>query len=516
MSAAVAGADPRTTALLRVALQLTGDPDRALTMAVRALARLPRRGRRSDSALDRAATSRLVRDRSVSRARAAVVLAFGLGWDAETIAEVSRRTAGGVRRDVGLALAVQSEEAWRAELQQAAAVASWPADLEERVRTERLARRRRLRTQRLAAAALATAGLGVVVAVVRVVTAPPPLPATAHSADLLAWPPRGDLVRDSAVREAAVTTWRSDRDPPQGRVYVLYAGRVDGRAVVVMQGHRAGRPTIAVATHGDTAGRMVLTGVARLGTPKPPVIAVTTLGSVGVPVTRLLASPDVVRVTERSVQGGVPQQRPAYVPRSLHDGLSQPWVTAARGGPLTALRVTGADGTSYLGLLDGSDLQPVVARPILAPPPARWTGLPARFSPLALTDDGVWFAQLCRDPSPLVQLTWVGRAPGFPSPLRVERVGCAGVTTASFLTGVGDHAVTLAGNREGTEPRRAYAAVLTPPTLGHAYVVVVGSRRVADITVGTDRRLTRVAVVPLERAGDIRVHADDGTLIELR
>ena len=51
-------------------------------------------------------------------------------------------------------------------------------------------------------------------AVGRVVTAPAPPPATAHEVGLLAWPPRGDLVRNPGLVAAATRLWR--RSPSVG------------------------------------------------------------------------------------------------------------------------------------------------------------------------------------------------------------------------------------------------------------------------------------------------------------
>jgi hypothetical protein len=513
----VPGGDQRAAAVLRLAHQLTGDAAKAEALAAHALSRLPARSRRSETALDRAATAHVVRHRGVSRRRAAVVLAFGLGWGADTIAEVARRPAGGVRRDIRAALVDRPEAEWRADLASDGWLVQLPPQFGGCVMAERTRRRRRQHAGLLGVAAVTTGLLAAGVAIERVVTAPAPLPPIAREGDLLPWPPRGELVRDAALRRAAVTTWRSQADGPRGRVYVLYAGRLDGRPTVVLQGRPASGPVVAVLARA-TAGATALGSpqVSTLPTPDLPAIAVATVGDVGVPVTRLLVAPGVVEVAERTVHGEVPQQRPDYVRRAVRGGLTEPWVSADPGGPLTSIRLTSADGASYLGFLDGSEQEPVAARPVIAPPPPKWTGLPARFSPAALHDDAVWFAQLCRDPSPRVQLIWVGRAPGFPTPLRVERVGCAGSSTARFLTGAFGEAITLAGNRDEGQSREVYAAVVTPPTLGHAFVVIVGSRRVAAVSVGGERQSARVAVVRLERAGTLRVRTSDGTLIPLR
>jgi hypothetical protein len=307
---------------------------------------------------------------------------------------------------------------------------------------------------------------------------------------------------------------------PQRDIYLLYAGRVDGRRLVVLQARLVdGRPAVALVSDRSRVGpgRLAVTRVSPIDASGPPAVALTDDSGAGVAVTRLLTAPAIVRVSERSVHGPPTPQRPAFITRAITDGLSAPWTSAAADGPLTAVRLISRDGTAQIGLLDASAGQPAPTRLALALPPPRWSGLPVHFASAALRDDALWFAQLCRSSRTRIELIWVGRAPGFPDALRLERVRCAGQTSARFVTGSGGSALTLAADADGDPPTAAYAAVVSPPsTLGRAYAVVVGSRRVASITVNGTRRGSRVAVVRVELAGGLRVLAANGTRIRLR
>ena len=120
-------------ALLRLAHQITGDQDAAVATVVAAIARRPTVHAHSDEVVvDEQLTRELVRslprnappttpsmlDRLSPRSRLAAALAFGGGWDAEGIANVSGMSPGRVRNAVAAALAIAPQESWEALLAQ--------------------------------------------------------------------------------------------------------------------------------------------------------------------------------------------------------------------------------------------------------------------------------------------------------------------------------------------------------------------------------------------------------------
>ncbi len=495
--------------ILRLAHQLTEQSDAAAQAAVAALARVPRRVR-SAPAFERRVTAELVRASGASRRHAAVVLAFGLGWDPESIAEACRRSRRGVRADVAAALTERTEAEWR----ETYAGGRWnldvPPDLPALVDAER-ARLHRSRTRRaLAVGCVVTAVAASTAAGIRVATAPNGRPPTAHIPGLLAWPARGELVRDPIVRDRAIRAWQGVAPAPAGQPYFLYAGDVDGVRLVVLQGYFEDTPAIAVVTDGQLAR------LRPLPAGSPAALALTYDPGAGVNVTRLLVAPGVTRVAERGAGNSLGQPRPAIVPRRLRDGLSDGWHAGSAQDGATALRLTSGQ-TSGQFLLAADALLPQPMQPTVMLPPRRWSGLPAHVAPATLADDAGWFGQLCGDARPAAQPVWSGGVPGFAAPIRVVRARCAGRVVVQFLTGAGPGAVTLQRTLDMRPRRDVYAAVVSPPgTLGPAYVIVVGSRRVDHIQVADQRRRTRVVVVRLQETRDLRVFARDGTRITVR
>lgn len=533
----------RSPALLRLAHQLTGDPALAVEVVAAAAARLPG-GRHEDGELDREMTARLVREaarRGVWRVaegpllalapaqRASVVLAFGPGWDAETIAEVRRTTPRRVRRDVAFALVSMPEDGWRRLLADPRWALPVPDDLFRRSRLVRSTRRRRRLLAALAAACAATAVAGGVIAVVRVATAPGSLPATATARGLLHWPPRGDLVRDRALTDRATRLWQASATPPQGHVYVLYAGRVGVGRLVVMQAKTApGSAAVAVVGDHDVTyrhPRLRLDAVAPLLRTDVPVLAVPYDGNLNIPgltagpgsqVDQLLVAPGVERVDERSIRGRITGERPKFVAQPLSHGLSDPWLNLIRQRQVTAVRAFRSDGRRFVGLLTGRAVQPLPLDGVATAPPPRWRGLPHTFPLSGLADDVLWWAQVCGTPAPYTSLIWAGGAPGFPTAVRLELVRCEQVTTAHFLTGISDNAVELAADRGAGAGPVAFAGLVEPTSPAPLSVIVVGSRQVRSIHTGSRRIQGRVAVFRATDAGRLWVVRRNGHVVPIR
>ena len=315
----------RAPSLVRLAHQLVGDPRIASDLVARVVSR-----RRMRQALDRAddevVVSALVREALRNRAavadgtrlaalprreRVAVVLAFALGWDPAGIAEAMGTSARRVQADVRRGLAVATEQEWRGLL----ADDQWDVDaggVDKRSAAAARQRHSRQRTGWIAACAALTLVVGVVDATVRVVTAPPPLPPTAHVHGLLPWSARGTLVRDERFLAASTAIWRRSKHPPGGRVYVLYAGRIgDGRIAVLQAASATGAHVAVVADHDVTFRhpKLKLDVVAALPRGDVPVLTVPYDGNLGIPglttgpgsrVLQALAAPSIDQVDERS------------------------------------------------------------------------------------------------------------------------------------------------------------------------------------------------------------------------
>lgn len=495
----------RSTQIFRLAHQLTERSDTAVAAAVAAFARVPRRVR-AGPRFDLRVTTELLRTVGTSDRHAAVVLAFGLGWDPESIGEACRRSRRSIRADVASALRQCSEEQWRETYAEPRWDLPVPPDLLALVAAERVRRRRTAVRRLLAGGVACTAAVASVVAVARVATAPGGLPPTAHIAGLLPWPARGELARDSAVRERAIRAWRAVAPAPAGQAYVLYAGDVDGIRLVVLQGYFEDTPAVAVVTDGHLARLRPLPRA------DPAALALTYEAGAGTTVTRLLVAPGVTGVSERASANSLGRRR-AFVSRPLRDGLSAGWSV---GAGATALRLTTASRSDTF-LLGPDALLPEVVRPRLTPPPRRWSGLPQRVPLVTLRGDAAWFGQLCGDPQPSAAPVWSGRVPGFPKAIRVVRFRCAGDVVVRFLTGSGADAVTFRAIVDARPRLDAYAAVVAPPTaVGPPYLVVVGSRRVGHMDVAGEQRHTRVVVVRLQQTRGVRVFARDGTPVVLR
>jgi hypothetical protein len=516
-------------ALLRLAHQLVGDTGGAVEVVLAAAARLPRHGK-SDQLDQRAIRLVLPRARSVLRHRSAntvvtpldelpaltricAVLAFALDWDPQTIADACRTTPHRVQVCVADALHVQPESAWRELL----AAPQWnvqvPADLV--VSADRLRRRRRSRRRQLAlgVGCVAITVVGATAAVVRILTAPGPLPPAAHEAGLLTWPPRGSLIRDSTLIDRAAAVW-AQHGPAHGTVHPLWAGEVGRGRLVVLQAKSSTGPMVAViGDETDKGGvpRLKVQSIRPLPDVHVPVLAVPYGGNLGLlgleggagaAIVQLLTAPGVDKVVERHFAGSSDRRSP-FVTHPVREGMSTPWVDVALGGGVPSTAVTAyRDGQLlYRGIL-GRRLELTRVDGHIVDPPAVWTGLPrAGTDGDTLTDDFIWWAQTCHGRPTVMQLLWTGQAPGIGSTVRLETYQCgAGRGHAVFLTGVSDGVRVFAVDKVGPP---VYGAELVPVVGGPASLVLVGSQDVAAFRVQGRRLPGRVTVVPLRQAAKV-------------
>ena len=523
-------------ALLRVAHQVTGDPDAAVQAVVTALSRHSTAYLHADEvALEEQLTRELVRslprkavattasplDRLPARVRLAATLAFALGWDAQGISDVSGMSPGRVRSAVTAALAIAPQESWEQLLAEPIWTLPMPASLAVDVERAAVRRRGERRLHVLGAAAVAVALVGSGLAVGRVATAPSPRPPAAHEPGLLAWPPRGDLVRDHGLITAATKLWRRAPAGPLGRVYVLWAGHVGvGRLVVLQARDRHDSPAVAVVaehdvTFGHTALRLDL--VDRLQQADAPWLAIPYDGNLNVAglqsgpsqqVVQMLVRPGIDRITERSSTSLVspPDVRPSFRDQPLTDGLSQPWLVVRGDQPTSVVRAWSRGRQVVTGaLLDFASVLPTSpVSPVIAEPPAAWAGLPRNLAPQTLADDALWWSQVCHSSNVTVSLVW--SAPRPPA-ARVEFVACPGAGPAAQILLDAPGGTAWAGTFAV-----AQSAVIVDRLLGPdvSAVVVVGDKRVAHIRVGTTAVDGRWALVPADRVTAVRVTDNRG------
>ena len=515
-------------ALLRLAHQLTGDPEAAQRVVVTALSRVAGRRHLGDEAaldellmrqvlhalprrLPRAATASPL-DRLSRRVRIATVLAFGPGWDAVGIADATRSSPGRARALVASALADANQQQWERLLDEPRWSLPVPSALADDVARGVQRGRSEHRARRLGAAALTVAITASTVAVVRVVTAPTPLPRTAHEAGLLAWPARGELVRDGSLLTAATRLWRSAPSGPVGRVYVLWAGPVGVGRLVVLQAHDAtGAPAVAVvADHDVTFGhaRLHLDLVAPLAGPDPALLLVPYDGNLNVAglqsgpsqqVLQALVRPGVDRVDERGSTAAiaVPSLRPPFHSRGISAGLSEPWLDVRGDQVTTAVRAWSRGQIVFTGLV-GAGVSATAVAPSTSDPPPAWSGLPRQLAPGVLDDDGLWWSQVCHHAQPSVSLIWAD--PTSPTRSRMEFVRCPGAPwSAQFVTDG-----STGSEWAFTRVLRSTAAVVgrLPRT---ELLVVVGDRSVATVVVGTTHFVGRTFVGPWPASMPLRV-----------
>lgn len=524
----------RAPSLLRLAHQLVGDPGLASDLVARVVSR-----RRMRQALDRADDDVVVaalvraalRNRTAAedvtqlaalprRERVAVVLAFALGWDPAGIAEAMRTSARRVQADVRRGLAVAPEQEWRLLLAEDRWDVTDAAGVDKRSLAAARQRHTRQRTGWLAACAALTLVVGVVDATVRVVTAPPPLPPTAHIQGLLPWTPRGTLVRDERFLAAATAIWRRSPHPPSGRVYVLYAGRIgDGRIAVLQAASETGALVAVVADHDVTFRhpKLKLDVVAPLPSGDVPVLTVPYDGNLGIPglttgpgsrVLQALVAPSIDQVDERSSRTPdgsftgatlVSSVRPGFRQLSLHDGLTEPWLDLSGSLPFTAVRVFRHGDVAFTGLVDPHGVQPRPVSGRLTPPPLQWAGLPHDMQAETVADDVLWWTETCRGRDATVSLVWSGSVRAVSTVVRLELVRCTGKPVSARWIKGGTDGAELFG--ESADPAAAYGVVVPPDSLAPATLVVVGATSVHAFDIGGVRTASRVARATATGAG---------------
>jgi hypothetical protein len=517
------GSAPR---LLRLAHQLTGDPDLAVDVVVRALGRVPRRrpGRSAAAAvrIDERVLAEVVRialrdavprtttrsdlDDLTHQARVAVVLALGLGWDADGIGETMHTSTRRVRSEVATAIATKDERRWRQLLDDRRWALDPPRDLTERAQRTATLLRAGSRHRWLGVAAAVVLLVSTADVVGRAATAPEPLPTAAHVRGLLDWPVRGDLARDHLLFDSAAALWRSSPGGPTGRVHLLWAGHVGVGRLVVLQARSADSGLVAVVADHDVSFRhpvLRLDASAPMRSADLPFLTIPYDGNLNIPglqpgpgsrVVQLLTAPDVTRVEQRRVLDAqlLPGRRPPFTVEPLAQGMSQPWLDLTGQRPATAVRVTRrgrrAPGVS---LLD-EGLLPVTAAPVVVSAAGDWAGLHVPADQPTLTDDALWWAQDCRRPNLRMTPLW-GSTSSPSAGLRVELVDCATqFTTLAVLRSAGSAVEWLSGGDFSGPAVEAYGFAVSSP--GPPLTVVVGSSRVRSIVIGASRIPGRVAV----------------------
>ena len=497
------GSAPR---LLRLAHQLTGDPDRAVDVVVGALSHSSVRRMRVDHPsveLDEAVLVRVVRlalrdvapasttasalDRLSHRARTAVVLGLGIGWDPSGIAEAMRTSVRRVRADVHAALELHDQDVWHRLLADPVWSVPTPPDLVERCARSSGTRVRRERRALLAAAALLIAAGGVGDVIGRAATEPAPLPSATHVAGLLDWPVRGDLVRDTGLLRTTRRMWATAIGLPLAEVHVLWAGHVGVGRLVVLQALTHRGPAIAVVADHDVTfrqPRLHIDEIDLLPSTKVPFLAVPYDGNLNIPglepgpgsrVVQLLTAPDVTAVEQRRVlvDESLPLARPAYVFEPLADGLSEPWLDLSGQRPDTVVLVRRNQARTLIELLQ-EGMVPLATAPDVTAAPAGWTGLDNRIAVSTLADDALWWAQVCRAANVPVAPIWSSDS-GASAGLRVEMYSCPGHDPVVVgVTGTGANFTWL---RAAVDHRRGADALVlrvTSPQTLTALTLVLG------------------------------------------
>ena len=450
-------------------------------------------------------------DRLPRAARVATVLAFGPGWDAVGIGDAMRCSPGRARGLVASALRESTQPEWERLLADPRWSLPVPSAFDMDVARGASCGRTDHRLRMLGAAAMAVALAGTGVAVGRVVTRPAPLPRTAHEAGLLAWPARGDLLRDGSLLAAATRLWREAPSAPRGRVYVLWAGRVGVGRLVVLQAYDAtGAPAVAVVADHDVTfahARLHLDLVAPM--PRDPALLLIPYdGNLNVAglqsgpsqqVLQALVRPGLDRVDERgsSEAISVPSLRPGFHVRGITAGLSEPWLDVRGDQVTTAVRAWSAGQVVFTGLV-GAGVSAVAVAPTTSDPPPAWSGLPRELRVDVLIDDGLWWSQVCHDPRPSVSLVWAD--PTSTNRSRMEFVNCpGGQWSAQFVT-----EGSTGSEWAFTRVLRSTAAVVgrLPRT---ELLVVVGDRSVATIQLGSNRFVGRTFVGPWPASRPVHV-----------
>lgn len=222
-------------------------------------------------------------------------------------------------------------------------------------------------------------------------------PVATTGGGLLPWAPRGELRDDADLVRAAERAWRAGPDPrPAGPTRTLWAGRIGGARVVVLQARTAGGPAVAQVTDQDGALRLVaadpLTG------PAPAALQLVDPVPLSYRV-RLLATPDAwsVQVYDRSLTalGGLRGERG-------DDGLVQ--VDKVDGGDRLAVALDLRDHALTSGLLPAAGHLPTTRGPVTVVPSAWDVNLTGRMADDTV-GDGALLADRLGGPIEIAQLS---------------------------------------------------------------------------------------------------------------
>ncbi|MEV0661455.1 hypothetical protein ACIBI3_06295 [Actinomadura luteofluorescens] len=128
------------------------------------------------------------------------------------------------------------------------------------------------------------------------------------------WPSQGGLLHDAGLLRRAADAWRGDRrDPPVGRVAVMYAGTVDGASLVVLRDSPGPRDMPSVAQYFERRRSRGVESVRKLGTDAGQLVMVGMTW-------RYLVPPWLL-----DVRVAVPSGRsPDWQPVAVRDGLTAP------------------------------------------------------------------------------------------------------------------------------------------------------------------------------------------------
>lgn len=199
----------------------------------------------------------------------------------------------------------------------------------------------------LGAAALGALGVAALVAVVAVATVlPVNRPYLASGAapagsGLLAWPPSGDLLDDRPALAAGVAAWDAQAPPdsrPAGAVYPLFAGRLLGTAVFVLQAG-GGTPNLAVVS--GTPAQLVTTEQLPAAVGDVPALRLPVVFAAGRPAVHgdrardaLLLGPDVLRAAVSDAPAALGDSASGTEPRPVV-GWQRVVASARTEGPLS-------------------------------------------------------------------------------------------------------------------------------------------------------------------------------------
>jgi hypothetical protein len=266
------------------------------------------------------------------------------------------------------------------------------------------------------------------------------------------WPAQGGLRHDADLLRRAADAWRADRrDPPLGRVTVLYAGTVDGASLVVLRDSPGRRDAPSVAQYFERHLSRGVESVRRLGTGAGQLIM---LGMSW----RYLVPPWLRDVRAAMPSGRSPDWRPVTVRDGISDPLPWQWFTPRCQNYLVfqmAFRPAGGGRPQTITQFASHNARSAAPRVSLRDPPEqaerfRWAALHAVACEAATT--------LSESGDLLLGHLWSGELPdggGRATLLTVEASSPRGAPAISILTADGGRALS---ERGGTNSATASSA----------------------------------------------------------